>query len=71
MRKAILLALGFAASSLLMRRARQFGPLNAVAVAGVLEEVAKRLRDQAPPDQAGKPSPWANLTGFKRPKAKV
>jgi len=71
MRKAMLLTLGFAVSSVLMRRARQFGPLSAVAVAGVLEEVAKRLRDQALPDQARKPWPWAKLTGFKRRKPKV
>ena len=71
MRKAMLLTLGFAVSSLLMRRARQFGPLSAVAVAGVLEEVAKRLRDQALPDQARKPCRGQSSLDSKDQSAKV
>jgi hypothetical protein len=70
MRKAILLALGLAASSFVVRRGR-LSPISAVAVAGVLEEVARRLRNQALPDRGKKPSLWARLPGLKRPNAKA
>jgi hypothetical protein len=71
MRKAILLALGLAASSFVIRRGRKINPISAVAVAGVLEEVARRLRNQALPDRGNKPSLWAGLPGLKRPNAKA
>jgi hypothetical protein len=67
MRKAILLALGFAASSLLIRRGRPFGPASAVAVAGVLEEIARRLRNQSFPDQSKKPSLWRTRLARSKP----
>jgi hypothetical protein len=52
MRRPFLLLLGFAATSILMPIVRRRGPFTAVAIAGVLEEAARALRNQsAPPEK--------------------
>lgn len=66
MRKTVLLAAALAGSALLLRRSKRFGPLSAMALATLLEQVVPVLRQPAA-SKAAKPSLWARLTTRKPP----
>lgn len=59
MRKTVLVAAAVAGASILLRRSKRFGPLSAMALAALLEQVVPMLRQ---PGGASKPSLWARLT---------
>jgi hypothetical protein len=61
MRRTVLFAAALAGASILLRRSRRFGPLSAMALAALLEEVIPILRQSDAPT-ASKPSLWTCLT---------
>jgi hypothetical protein len=66
MRKTVLIAVGLAVTSFVLRRTRRFGPIGMVS-AIALEEIVKAVRAQLQPAPPPKPSLWARLTGAKKP----
>ena len=62
MRSSLLIA-ALSGASLLLRRSRRFGPIQAIVLGALLEEVVRRLRAQeGPTPPSPKPSLWTRLT---------
>ena len=66
MRNNALLITALSSTALLLRRSRRFGPLKAIVLGALLEEVVRRLRAQEENQvTASKPSLWQRLTKLK------
>jgi hypothetical protein len=63
MRKSALLIAVLSGASFFLRRSRRFGPISAMVLGAVLEQVVVRLREPSEPKgKAAKPSLWTLLT---------
>lgn len=72
MRKSALLIGLLSGASFMLRRSRRFGPIQAIVIGAILEEVVRRLRAEAGPKRpVAKTSLWAKLVRPKRASAQT
>ena len=67
MRKYTLLIAALSTASMMLRRSRRFGPIRALLLGALLEEMVRRLRAQGEAPSPTQPPKWSRVLAMLKP----